>query len=142
MAPMLNAACTGSSSYDVPGTRAPPVIVAPGTTGPSSFVHAGILERLEAAGERIHQAVERGLVRDLAVDLVVARVVARYRPAPGRGRAAGPISVRVVLQNASPGTRTQPSMSTRALRLMTALVTIHSPFTWLAAAPTRSVPDG
>ena len=41
IAPMLNAACTGSSSYEVPGTRAPPGIVAPGTTGPISFVHAG-----------------------------------------------------------------------------------------------------
>jgi hypothetical protein len=41
MAPMLNAACTGSSSKLVPGTRAPPAIVAPGTTGPSMRVHAG-----------------------------------------------------------------------------------------------------
>ena len=32
-------------------------------------------------------------------------------------------------QNASPGTRTQPSINTRALRLMMALVTVHSPFT-------------
>ena len=42
----------------------------------------------------------------------------------------------------SAGTRTQPSISTRALRLMTALVTVHSPFTCFASAPTRSVPDG
>ena len=26
---------------EVPGTRAPPFICAPGTTGPSSFLHAG-----------------------------------------------------------------------------------------------------
>jgi hypothetical protein len=38
---MLKAAMTGSSSNDVPGTLAPPGIVAPGTTGPSNFVHAG-----------------------------------------------------------------------------------------------------
>ncbi len=41
IAPRLNAACTGSRSNEVPGTRAPPAIVAPGTTGPSNFVHAG-----------------------------------------------------------------------------------------------------
>ncbi len=38
---MLNAARTGSSSYRVPGTRAPPGMPAPGTTGPSNFVQAG-----------------------------------------------------------------------------------------------------
>jgi hypothetical protein len=43
MAPMLNAACTGSSWNCVPGTRAPCTIVAPGTTGPISFVQAGYL---------------------------------------------------------------------------------------------------
>lgn len=31
--------------------------------------------------------------------------------------------------NESPGTLTQPSMSTRALRLMMAFVTVHWPFT-------------
>ena len=36
----------------------------------------------------------------------------------------------------------QPSISTRALRLITALVTVHSPSTWRACAPTRSVPEG
>ncbi len=45
-------------------------------------------------------------------------------------------------QNASPGTRTQPSINTRALRLMIALVTVHWPLTWLASAPTRRVPEG
>ncbi|MNE25105.1 hypothetical protein D3C80_1184230 [compost metagenome] len=45
-------------------------------------------------------------------------------------------------QKVSPGTRTQPSISTRALRLITALVTVHSPLTTSAAAPTRRVPDG
>lgn len=45
-------------------------------------------------------------------------------------------------QKASPGTRTQPSISTRALRLITALVAVHSPSTSAAAAPTRRVPDG
>ena len=39
--PMLNAACTGSSTYGVPGTRAPCGTTVPGTTGPSSFVQAG-----------------------------------------------------------------------------------------------------
>ncbi len=41
IAPMLKAACTGSSSKEVPGTRAPPGMTAPGTTGPSSFLQAG-----------------------------------------------------------------------------------------------------
>jgi hypothetical protein len=38
---MLNAACTGSSSKSVPGTRAPPFMMAPGTTGPRRRTHAG-----------------------------------------------------------------------------------------------------
>ena len=42
----------------------------------------------------------------------------------------------------SAGTRTRPSISTRALRLMIALVTVHSPSTCVASAPTRNVPDG
>jgi len=45
-------------------------------------------------------------------------------------------------QKLPPGMRTQPSMSTRALRLMMALVTLHSPLTCVASAPTRKVPDG
>jgi len=42
-APMLNAPWTGSSWYFVPGTRTPRPFFssASGTTGPSSFVHAG-----------------------------------------------------------------------------------------------------
>src|SRR5258706_256142 len=40
-APMLKAACTGSSSKRVPGTRAPFVTTVPGTSGPSSLVQAG-----------------------------------------------------------------------------------------------------
>src|SRR5688500_11939015 len=56
MAPMLNAAITGSSSQDVPGTRAPPGNVAPGTTGPSSFVHSGKSSDWKAhASESIRQ---------------------------------------------------------------------------------------
>ena len=47
-----------------------------------------------------------------------------------------------LLQKLSPGTRTQPSISTRALRLMMALVTLQSPFCSEASAPTRKVPDG
>ncbi len=39
--PIANAACTGSSSWLVPGTRAPPGSVAPGTTGPRCFTHSG-----------------------------------------------------------------------------------------------------
>ena len=35
------AACTGSSSHDVPGTRAPPGSVAPGTSGPRCLTHSG-----------------------------------------------------------------------------------------------------
>ena len=45
-------------------------------------------------------------------------------------------------QNASPGTRTAPSINTRALRLMMALPTLHWPSTSFASAPTRSVPEG
>ena len=41
IAPMLNAACTGSSTNDVPGTRAPLGTRVPGTSGPMSFVQAG-----------------------------------------------------------------------------------------------------
>src|SRR3546814_4950636 len=35
--PMLNAAWAGSSSNEVPGTRAPPGISPPGTSGPRCF---------------------------------------------------------------------------------------------------------
>ena len=35
----------------------------------------------------------------------------------------------IVPQNASPGTRTHPSISTRALRLMMAFFTVQSPLT-------------
>ena len=38
--------------------------------------------------------------------------------------------------------RTQPSISTRALRLMTARVTCHTPSTCATDAPTRNVPEG
>ena len=41
MAPMLNAACTGSSWNGVPGTLAPFGTTVPGTIGPSSLVQAG-----------------------------------------------------------------------------------------------------
>jgi hypothetical protein len=41
IAPMLNAACTGSSWNEVPGTFAPLGTMVPGTMGPSSFVQAG-----------------------------------------------------------------------------------------------------
>src|SRR5690606_18144848 len=40
------------------------------------------------------------------------------------------------------GTLTWPSISTRALRLITARVTVHRPTTWATDAPTRSVPEG
>src|SRR5947199_4623353 len=40
------------------------------------------------------------------------------------------------------GTCTQPCISTRALRLMMALLTVHSPSTTCACEPTRKVPDG
>src|SRR4051794_40732794 len=45
-------------------------------------------------------------------------------------------------QDASPGTRTLPSINTRALRLMIALATVHRPSAWMASAPTRRVPEG
>ena len=41
MAPMLKAPYIGSSPKEVPGTREPPVMTAPGTTGPNSLVQAG-----------------------------------------------------------------------------------------------------
>ena len=41
MLPILNAAVTGSSTYEVPGTRAPLGTMVPGTTGPSNLVQAG-----------------------------------------------------------------------------------------------------
>jgi hypothetical protein len=41
IAPMLKAACTGSSWNDVPGTFAPLGTTVPGTIGPINFVHAG-----------------------------------------------------------------------------------------------------
>jgi hypothetical protein len=50
--------------------------------------------------------------------------------------------VEILAQNASPGTRTQPSIRIRALRLMMALVTVHVPSTRRASAPTRRVPEG
>src|SRR5690606_9803188 len=42
----------------------------------------------------------------------------------------------------SAGTRTWPSISTRALRLMIALVAVQRPSTSHASAPTRRVPEG
>ncbi len=75
IAPMLNAACTGSSWNGVPGTFAPCGTIVPGTIGPSSLVQAGILQRLEAAAQRVHQAVARGLVGLPRGDLVFAGVV-------------------------------------------------------------------
>ncbi|MNT54498.1 hypothetical protein D3C72_1916670 [compost metagenome] len=41
IAPMLKAACTGSSTKLVPGTRAPLATLIPGTSGPSSLLQAG-----------------------------------------------------------------------------------------------------
>ncbi len=41
IAPMAKAPCTGSSSSEVPGTRAPPGITAPGTTGAIRRAQAG-----------------------------------------------------------------------------------------------------
>ena len=53
---MLKAACTGSSSNEVPGTRAPPGIVAPGTTGPNLRTQAGNCSAWKAqASESIRQ---------------------------------------------------------------------------------------
>ncbi len=40
------------------------------------------------------------------------------------------------------GTRTQPSISRRAERLITTFVASHWPFRWPTSAPTCSVPDG
>lgn len=65
---------------------------------------------------------------------------AAQAPLPGRERAWGEGAV--LYQNASPGTRTWPSMMIRAERDMTALVTAHSPSTCRASAPTRKVPEG
>ena len=48
----------------------------------------------------------------------------------------------LAFQKASPGTRTQPSISTRALRLIMALLTTQSLPCCVASAPTRSVPEG
>ena len=45
-------------------------------------------------------------------------------------------------QTISDGTRTQPSIKTRALRLMMALVTVQLPSSCVASAPTRKVPEG
>ena len=66
---MLNAACTGSSWNCVPGTFAPFGTTVPGTIGPEQLGARGILERLEAAAQRIHQAVARRVVGFLALDL-------------------------------------------------------------------------
>ena len=51
-------------------------------------------------------------------------------PTPGQA-STGPI-----------GTRTMPSISTRALRLITARVTCHWPSAQAASAPTRNAPEG
>src|SRR5690606_1321155 len=56
-------------------------------------------------------------------------------PTPDAQAVAGPLA-------GDHGARTQPSMRTRALRDMMALVTFHSPSIRFACAPTRSVPDG
>jgi hypothetical protein len=47
----------------------------PGTIGPRSFVHAGILERLEAAAQRVDEAVARRVVGERARDLLLADVI-------------------------------------------------------------------
>ena len=75
IAPMLKAACTGSSWNDVPGTFAPLGTTVPGTIGPSSLVQAGYVERLEAAAQRVDQAVARGVVGASLRDLVLRDVV-------------------------------------------------------------------
>src|SRR5690606_8212906 len=95
----------------------------------------GELRRTVADGGEVHPrvpVVEQVEVRDEPGELRLVEVERQCaRAVQERGH-----------QNASPGTRTQPSMRIRALRLMMALVTVHSPFTWAASAPTRSVPEG
>ncbi len=44
---MANAPCTGSSSSEVPGTRAPPGMTAPGTTGAISRAQAGTFSAIK-----------------------------------------------------------------------------------------------
>ena len=58
------------------------------------------------------------------------------------GNRPGLRAIRPMVQKLSPGTRTQPSIRMRALRLITARVTRHWPPSSTASAPTRSVPDG
>ena len=58
---MLNAACTGSNCQSVPGTRAPLVKIAPGTTGPKMLGAFGIAQSQQAAAEGVDQIVARGV---------------------------------------------------------------------------------
>ena len=81
---MLNAACTGSSWNGVPGTLAPFGTTVPGTIGPEQLGAGRVRERLEAAAERVDQAVARGVVGLVAVDLELRRRSRRCRPGPGR----------------------------------------------------------
>ena len=54
----------------------------------------------------------------------------------------GTCAVAIATAAAVPGTRTQPSISTRAERDMIAFFTTHRPLTCSAAAPTRRLPEG
>ena len=85
-------------------------------------VAAQILQRLERTRQRVHDRQECNFVRGFCDD--ARRVIVRG------------------LSHQAAGTRTRPSISTRALRLMIALVTVHSPSTCVASAPTRNVPEG
>ena len=82
----------------------------------------GLLQRLECARERIHERKAGDFVRSFRY--VTRRMIVRSD------------------FHQVAGTRTRPSISTRALRLMLALVTVHSLPMRLASAPTRNVPDG
>src|SRR5690606_23504222 len=59
-----------------------------------------------------------------------------------RGRESWPRGCGRSQATTSAGTRTQPSISTRALRLITAFVTLQRPSTCSTEAPTCRVPEG
>ena len=73
--PMLNAACTGSSWKLVPGTRAPLGTIGPRNDGAEQLGACRIFERLEAAAQRVDQAITRCGVGEIALDLEIQRVV-------------------------------------------------------------------
>jgi len=91
----MKAARWGRVRRTFPDPRASASQSGTGPTGPMSLVTGGVLQRLEkSAGQRVHQAVARGLIRQGARNIVssAAIVAMAVRTWSGAGRSADLIS--------------------------------------------------